>query len=84
MEEKIFKTLIRKDHKLGEKEYVEGRISGIMFCMCADFRKTKGYVSKETDNGIVLSVMTTPKKYKEFCGVIKELYPYLCEFNYKW
>lgn len=84
MEERIFKTLIRKDHKLGENEYVEGRISGIMFCLCADLAKNKGYVNKVTDKGIILSVMTTPDKYKKFCGVVKELYPYLCEFNYKW
>lgn len=34
MEKRIFKTIVRADHKFGDSEYVRGRISGIQLAMC--------------------------------------------------
>lgn len=80
MDKKIFKTLIKKDHKLGEREYVYGRVSGFQSVICDEGVDTS-YVNKMTDKGTILTTECTEEQYEKFRIKVEESYPGLCEFD---
>ena len=80
MEKRIVKTLIKKDHKLGNNEYVKGRISGIQSIMCPrDFEFGTG----RNEDGFILVAECDVNQYDRFINVIEEMYPGLCIFDYR-
>lgn len=80
MDKKIFRTLIKKKHKLGEKEYVFGRISGFQSVICNEV-VDDGYPNKLTDEGLLLTTKCTEEQYAKFRIRVAEEYPGLCDFN---
>lgn len=81
MGKRIFRTLIKKEHKLGGNTYVEGRLSGIQYVVCCKNIELQ-YAQIGIEEGTVLLTMCTPKQYEKFSKIVEELYPGLCEFNY--
>lgn len=83
--EKVFDTLVKKDHKFGGNNYVTGRIFGMMEGICRGYRD--GF--NEPDLALwhvpgVGDVMTTvcePEKYESFKTLVEKHYPGLCEFD---
>lgn len=81
MEKKFkIKTLIRKDHKLGDNVYVRGKISGIQSVMCP--RKIE-FGNGQNDEGFILVAECTPEQYDDFMNFVEDIYPGLCVFDYK-
>ena len=82
MENTVFKfrTFIKKDHKLGGRDYIVGRISGIMYCMCQDKNDISYGIAKD-DSVVKLIVKCTKEQYDAFSEVIEDMYPGLCVFN---
>jgi len=80
MGKKFYKTLIRKDHILGENLYVIGRVSGIGFMLCG---KDGTYAHMKNDKGEILVHYCTLRQYRKFENVIRKHYPDLCKFYYK-
>lgn len=77
----IFKTLIKNNHKLGGKDYIRGRISGIAFSMSGFL--TEAYPNVILEEGTVISNYFTVKEYEDFIKIVNNLYPGLCIFKYK-
>ena len=82
MEEKKFRTLIKNDSKLGEKEYVRGRISGIQEVICNRNNDKNGLANVKTEKGFVITTICTDLQYDAFEKFVESRYPGLCEFNY--
>lgn len=79
---KVFLTCIKKDHKLGEKEYVRGRISAAASIIChGHLGNTVGYM-EGTAEGMTFKVICTPELYSAFAKQVEATYPGLCIFNY--
>lgn len=76
----LIKTLIRKDHKLGNNAYVRGRISGIQSVICP--RKIE-FGNGRNEEGFILVAECTPEKYDDFMNTVENMYPGLCKFDYK-
>lgn len=83
MENKIFKTIVRADHKFGDSEYVRGRISGIQFAMCTKDSKKEFVWSYVPRVGDMMKAECTSEQYAAFAKAVEELYPGLCIFDYK-
>lgn len=81
MGKRIFKTLIKKDHKLGKNLYVKGRLSGFANLLCKDYKDPHG--NTECERGWILVNRCSPRRYLKFVKVAEEVYPDLCEFNYE-
>ena len=83
MDERLFYTLIKYDHELGDNKYVRGRISGIQLALCEKNSEDELIFSNmRVDKGIVLRVITTQDNYDKFTKLIEKLYPRLCTFDY--
>lgn len=86
MEKKVFNTLIKKDHKFGENEYVHGRISGMQEMICDGNNNgvdEPGYAMWHIPGvGEVLVTYCEPEKYESFKNLVEKHYPGLCEFDY--
>lgn len=80
MDKKIFKTLVKDNHKFGRNAYIRGKISGIQFMVC-DINKT--YANEGIEGGILYTCECTPEQYEKFTKIIEEHYPGLCIFNYE-
>lgn len=81
MDKKIFKTLIKKDHKLGENKYVHGRISGFQSVICNEHPEGM-YATISSDKGLLLLThRCTAEQYEKFRIRVAEEYPGLCEFD---
>lgn len=79
---RIFGTLVKEDHKLGKNEYIHGRISGILKVLCT--KDGVEFGMRELSNvGLILTTECTKSNYYKFMEVIEDLYPGLCEFDYK-
>lgn len=78
MGKQLFKTLIKADHKLGDNEYVRGRLSGIALAMC-DAKQV--YAHEGYDKGYVYKFRCTKRRYNKFAKFVEKRYPGLCEFN---
>ena len=83
MEKRIFKTIVRADHKFGDSKYIRGRISGIQLAMCDEDPKNGFIWSYVPGVGGMTKTECTPEKYDAFAKVIEKLYPGLCIFDYK-
>ena len=79
MEKLEVKTLIKRNHKFGENEFILGRISGIGYIVA----NKKGFALMEICEGNVYRNEFTPDEYDKFMNIIEDLYPGLCEFNYQ-
>lgn len=79
MGKKKFRITIKKEHKLC-KEYVIGRISGLMYCICTGVGNTS-YAGADVGEELVLFTETTKRKYMKLKKVIEKQYPGLCEFD---
>ena len=82
MDKKIFKTLIRKDHKLGGNKYVYGVVNGIRFAICEDGESIP-FGNGEIDEGRIVMTRCTPEVYEQFTKKVEEVYPGLCIFYYE-
>lgn len=80
MDKKIFRTLIKKAHKLGENKYIHGRISGFQSVICDELSR-ESYLNKLTDEGLLLTTECTAEQYEKFRIRVAEEYPGLCDFN---
>ena len=83
MGKKIYKTLIRNDHKLGHKKYVLGRIMGIAYMVSMDDNGTVIERPMEPrEGGCMILTTCTSDQYEVFKRIISKLYPELCIFDY--
>lgn len=85
--EKIFKTLIKENHKLSGNPYVSGKISGIQNCIC-EYEVISNdkplFGSRYIEGlGTILVCRTTEGCYSNFIRIIEKMYPGLCEFDFK-
>lgn len=78
---KIYKTLIKRDHKLGGNDYVQGVIYGILRVMCVG--KKIPYGHGETEAGLIIPVKCTRRQYKKAAKMIEKDYKNVCIFDYK-
>lgn len=84
MENKIFKTLIKADHKLGGNQYIEGRISGLMEAICHENPgKDILYGKGKNELGMIHMTKTSEERYDKFIEIVEQEYPGLCVFNYE-
>lgn len=74
------KTLIRKDHKLGNNIYVKGRISGMQSVFC---KRDIEFGTGENDEGYILVAECTAVQYDDFMNHVENCYPGLCKFDYR-
>lgn len=82
MELKVFDTLVKEGHKL-YNDYVRGRITGIAYMIC-DERKDACRPCMIIDGiGYVFTLRCTQEQYDRLTKVIEDMYPDLCEFNWK-
>lgn len=80
MEERnYYRTLIRKEDSLGEKEYVIGRISGMKAVLCDN---GVNYAIAQTFRGRILTTYCTDEQYELFVDFVERYYPKLCVFYY--
>lgn len=83
MEKRLFWTLIKYNHKLGDNKYVRGRISGIQLVLCEKNSEDELiFANMRTEEGVILRTITTQTNYDKFTKLIEELYPGLCIFDY--
>lgn len=75
-----FHTLLKIENELVNRQYVRGRISGIMDVAC---NVKKHYAVAAFDKGFILTCECTPKQYEKFSKIIENEYPGLCVFDYK-
>lgn len=83
----IFRTLIKKDHKFSDNDYVKGRITGIEYIVCfnGDIERAQdlGFAHVHFEDGILLKTICTKRQYEKFSKLVETMYPGLCEFDYK-
>lgn len=80
-----FRTLVKKDHKLGENELVLGKIIGYKELMCDNIIEDNDkllYGVALTKYGRMIATECTPEEYDRFAKVVEMRYPELCEFNW--
>ena len=80
MDNKKFKTLIRKDHKLGDNLYVKGKVSGIQSVLCP---REIEFDHGTNEEGYILVAECTPEQYENFMNFVEKFYPGLCIFDYE-
>ena len=88
MERKLFKTLLKTDHKFYNNAYVRGRIYGIAEIICElwedkTLNKKTCYGTFMTNNdGTIryLETRCTEEQYERFKTYVEDFYPDLCEF----
>lgn len=88
MEERKYRTLIKKNHKFGENEYVQGRISGIQEVICDRDRNGVDNPAVEVlydvmNTGLVLTTLCSQEQYDRFAELVEKHYPGLCVFDVK-
>lgn len=81
MEKRLYKTLVKANQKLGNSEYVRGRISGIEFVICEGVVDAS-YATRVDEKGHILTTKCTADQYERFRMLVAEMYPGLCEFDY--
>lgn len=77
-----FRTLIKKGTKFSENEFVRGRITAFADVICSPYNIKFGHAVTQTDEGIIINTICTPRKYDKFKRFTEARYPGLCEFNY--
>lgn len=88
MEKKEFRTLIKRDGKLGNNDYVMGVISGIINglaynSLCEDEKdEYKLYAIDLAKEGCIITVNCSSKVYYQIIRTVEYCYPGLCIFNY--
>lgn len=75
-----FYTFIKKEHKLGDRLYVHGRIHGFMTLICEEDQGVPSGVGV-FGSGTIFVTKTTEEKYAKFKEVVEKHYPGLCEFD---
>lgn len=74
MEKKIFRTIL--GGKFIDREFVIGRISGVMEVICHDDPKQiNSFCIRQRADHIVLTTETTQDKYDKFLEIVKAWYP---------
>ena len=81
MGKRVFMTLIKKEHKLGDREYVKGKIAGFEYLIsgCPNIQ----LADLITSDGDIITSVCYPRQYRKFKRIVRKLYPDLCEFDYK-
>lgn len=83
MEKKLFKTLVKGNHeKFGGNRYVVGKISGINHVLCGNSNRFAHTFDDKTGDTLIKHECYQ-EQYDIFRITIEELYPGLCEFDYK-
>lgn len=84
-ETKLFRTLVKKDHKFGGNDYVLGRISGYKNILCDGDRdgiSKPGFGMFSTEIGTIMACKCTLEEYNKFIDLVNKHYPGLCVFDY--
>ena len=81
MEKRIFKTLIKDNHKFGNNPYVRGRISGMAYVLFG-CDKQCAHIRYENLDGVLFRYNGLPEEYEKFKEVVESCYPGLCIFDY--
>ena len=66
-------VLMQKDHKLGDNEFVKGKISGMFECICRTEEKHR-YALRNFSFGTVFTAKATAEEYVELKSMIEECY----------
>lgn len=77
----VYKTLVKRNHRLGDNDYVLGRISGISDCLLGP--ALGPWARPRNGVGKIRAHICTRKDYEDFAEVIEEMYPGLCIFDYE-
>ena len=85
--ERIFKTLVREDHKFGKNDFVLGRISGYMEVICDGRRNGIDEPGVDAlwyvrEVGHRFTTLCEPEQYEQFANLVEKHYPGLCIFDY--
>lgn len=85
MMKRIHRTLIKADHKLGENEYVRGRVSALLgvFAYGVDNVNKWRFANVHCHDGWVIVDECTKRRYKKAAKYIEQMYPGLCVFDYQ-
>lgn len=75
-----FYTLIKKEHKLGDRLYVQGRIHGFMTLICEEDETIPSGIGVN-EVGTIFVTVTDEEKYAKFKEIVERHYPGLCEFD---
>ena len=82
MEERIFNTLVKHDHKFGENKFVRGVIVGIRYAVLHYDRGIELANEKIMRTGdVIIPAQCTAEEYEKFKTLVEERYPGLCEFD---
>lgn len=81
MEKKLFRTLIKNNTVLGEKSYVQGKISGYQDIICDRDEETT-FANIGSEKGTILTTKCTELQYDAFKKMVEKHYPGVCEFDY--
>lgn len=77
---RLYKTMVRNDHKLSGNDYVYGKISGIADAIFGGKKLTSWYSHKD-DRTRYFEVYSSPLKYWLFRKKVEKIYPDLCDFD---
>lgn len=75
-------VFIDGEQDLGQSEFVEGRIAGIIDCICGKHRN-KHFTIRDYGFGKILTAEGTPEEYLNLKNTIDRIYPKLCRFGTK-
>lgn len=80
MDKLRIEVFIDAAHDLGDNDYVRGRISGMIHCMCTAFNEDgkRGYASRKFAAGRVITTLATVEEYVQLKVKLEQLYPGLC------
>lgn len=80
MEKLRVEVMIMKDHKLGDNDYVRGRINGIIDCICETYND-RHYANRETTVGTIMTNHATIEEYVKLKSRLTRSYPDLCKIG---
>lgn len=87
MDKKVFVTIFKsKDEHVLSNDYTRGRITGIAYIMCDEYKSDKPLYASfyHTVSGRrSFAVECSEAKYAAFAEIIEKIYPGLCIFNAK-
>ena len=81
MEVLVINVFIDGAHKLGQNQFVDGKILGYVEAICTTSGRRRGWRDFGNAIGKVTTVYVTPDEYVKLRNIIEEHYPGLCRFS---
>lgn len=84
MDKRKHTILVKDDMPYEHREYVQGRISGLMVGLCYGDpydERDYGYSHTRTDEGLIMVVDCAEEVFTTFKDYVEKLYPNVCKFD---